>query len=137
MWRWDALVNVFHTYTIDPDLAHPSILYIMSHGPPTPPPTGAAELMDHEKDAAAPVPDATTTTTAPAASGSAATIDPYHRALPTIADLVSQHNYSEVIRVAELAELNVRSGRHAHASSPLSITIVIDRMKATIAQPVY
>jgi hypothetical protein len=87
----------------------------MSIAPPTPPPTGATELMDQEKEATvavqAAIPAAPVTETAPPASGSTANTanaDRYRVELQALADLIP-HNISEVIRVAELADLNVCS----------------------------
>lgn len=97
-------------------------------GPLTPPPTSATELMDQEKDAAAspaanpPAPDTTTATEAtpvpidpiadaapppePVADVPTAP-DYYQKQLVTLADFVAMGNYLEIIRVAELADLNV------------------------------
>jgi hypothetical protein len=92
----------------------PSLSTTMSHGPPTPPPTSQTEIMDIEKDEAAKAAAATVTSTetAPptatdADAPTAAAIDSYQQLLPTIADLAAQQQYEELVRVAELADLNV------------------------------
>lgn len=83
----------------------------MSQAPPTPPPTGAAELMQVAGDAGAvdTTSVAAPTTTAPAAPPNTNT-DPYRQSLSLITDLVASTNYDEVIRVAELGDLNVSLG---------------------------
>jgi hypothetical protein len=83
----------------------------MSQAPPTPPPTGEAELMQVTGDAGAAgtVPAAApTTTTTPAAPPSVnVPVDPYHHSLSLITELVASNNYDQVIHVAELGDLNV------------------------------
>jgi hypothetical protein len=60
--------------------------------------------MDQAKDATVTAPAAAP---APVPTAAAAPPDVYQRALPTITDLVAASNYVEIIRTAELEDLNV------------------------------
>jgi hypothetical protein len=86
--------------------------------------------MDQEKEVAvtAHVEAPAATETAPSTSGSAsvdsASAGPYRSVLRTISDLLSLHNvsaYPEIIRVAELADLNVRRTHRSTCGAPALI----------------
>jgi COP9 signalosome complex subunit 8 len=76
----------------------------MTNGPPTPPPTTAAELIDEAKargtNPARPVP---TSDHLPSSSKN----DPFLLAYPTIASLATQGKFHQLIQVAEETELDV------------------------------
>jgi COP9 signalosome complex subunit 8 len=78
----------------------------MANGPPTPPPTTAAELQD-EARASQPTSQATgsTPTVPPPAPPKQ---DSYQYIFPVIASLASQSNFTALIRTAEHSDLNVR-----------------------------
>jgi COP9 signalosome complex subunit 8 len=80
-------------------------------GPPTPPPSSETELLDQARtDAIAPAPPAAATSAPAATPQTSQTKQPpqdvYHFVLPKLASLAAQSDYSELIRVAEHADLN-------------------------------
>lgn len=72
----------------------------MVNGPPTPPPTNAAELQDEQRG--------NPSSALPDTSDAEITQDEYRYILPTIEELASKGNFHDVILVAERSDLNVR-----------------------------
>jgi COP9 signalosome complex subunit 8 len=84
-------------------------------GPPTPPPTTAAELLDEEKDkepATAPVPPVKSPQDPPQPKQ-----DSYQLVFPAIADLASKGDFRELIHVVERTEIVVRDSIACDLSS--------------------
>jgi hypothetical protein len=77
-------------------------------GPPTPPPISETELQDQARTEASTAPPVPAPAPAPptATQSRQPTQDAYHFILPKIADLAGQGEFSELIRVAENADLN-------------------------------
>jgi len=74
----------------------------MANGPPTPPPTTEAEIQDEARQHAETVAPST-----PAPQVVSTEEDAYWQSIfPTIADLASESNFEELIRIAESADLN-------------------------------
>lgn len=76
-------------------------------GPPTPPPTTAAELRDEARTAASTTHPATT---APS-TASQPRPDNFQYRFPAIVEATSKKDYKRLIQIAEETDLNVRSPR--------------------------
>ena len=78
-------------------------------GPPTPPPTTAAEMADDARTSAPIVNDPIPVVPPPAASVQAkqGSQDSYQSLFPTLANLAFQNDYRQVVDIAERGDLKV------------------------------
>ena len=129
-------------------------LCAMVDGPPTPPPTSAAEIQDEERAQAqlltqlsseppaqsSPQPSTSDSSPVPPPATpeapSQAPLNIYPLVLPSLVDLASQGNFQELIAQAENADINVlpRSPIHTHHVHPHLRQIMMSTKLAYFSQ---
>src|ERR1700685_2748363 len=105
-------------------------------GPPTPPPTTAAEIADEARTSAPVVSEPSAAIPPPAASvqPKQGLQDTYQHLFPALGNLAYQNDYRQIIEVAERGDLKVR--HHDHRSRDTAVSkefthreIVIDNSR--------